>query len=133
MAEKTRFALSRRSESAWERKGLRSFLEYRELGLAGATDGRFGAHVARALQAGKPGSGAPRHYHTMGFHFIYVLKGWLRTEFEGLGEVVMREGDSLAYEGQVPQEHIEYSEDFEVLQITMPAEFETVELAPRDR
>jgi hypothetical protein len=29
-----------------------------------------------------------------------VMQGWFRTEFEGLGEVVVRQGDCIAYQGE---------------------------------
>lgn len=120
-----KIALSRASDSAWERKGLRGFLDYRDLGSAAVTNGRFGATVARAYAASGDGEAAPRHTHTVGFHLIYVLKGWLKTEFEGLGEVVLTAGDCISYEGEIPQTHFSYSPDYEVLQVTMPANYPT--------
>ena len=122
----SKIACSHLADSNWERKGLRGFLEYRDLGVAKASEDRFGANVGRAYQAFKPGADAPMHYHTVGFHLTYVLKGWSRSYYEGLGEVILRAGDCLTYEGEIPQAHLEYSEDFEVLQVTMPAEFPTV-------
>jgi mannose-6-phosphate isomerase-like protein (cupin superfamily) len=125
---KPKIAYSKLSDSKWEKKGLRGFLEYRDLGVAAASDGRFAATVGRALHAHRPGQEAPLHYHTIGFHFTYVLKGWMRTYYEGLGEVVLRAGDMVTYEGEIAQAHTEYSEDYEVLQVTMPADFPTVQV-----
>lgn len=119
---------SRLGDANWEQRGLRGFLEYRDLGIAEATGGRFGGSIARTVKAWEPGGGSGRHHHTVGLHFIYVLRGWLRTEFDGLGEVVMHAGDCICYEGEVPQEHIEYSDDYEVMQITMPADYKTTPL-----
>ena len=126
---KPAIVLSRLDDANWTNKGLRTFLEYRDLGLAQATDGRFGATIARCIRKFEPGGGSKRHSHDVGFHLIYVLRGWLRTEFEGLGEVVMKQGDCIAYQGEIPQEHIEYSDDFEVMQITMPADYRTEYIA----
>jgi hypothetical protein len=56
---------------------------------------------------------------------IFVMRGWFRSEFEGLGEVVLRQGDCLAYQGEIPQQHIEYSDDFQVMQIASPADYRT--------
>ena len=106
----------------------RAFLEYRDLGLAEATEGRVGGTIGRAIKKFEPGGGARRHYHNTGFHLIFVMRGWFRTEFEGLGEVVVRQGDCIAYQGEIPQEHIEYSDDFEVMQIASPADYGTVSL-----
>jgi quercetin dioxygenase-like cupin family protein len=122
---KQRVMLSRSRGARWEKKGLRGFLEYRDLGVAQVTDGRFGATIARAFAPQQDGEAAPLHVHTLGFHLIFVLKGWLKTEFEGIGEVTLQEGDCISYEGEVIQAHREYSADYEVLQVTMPAEFPT--------
>ena len=119
----SRVKLARLEGAEWVKRGPRGFLEYRDLGIAEATEGRFGGTVARVVELYREGGGTPRHTHDTGFHFIYILRGWLRTEFEGLGEVTMQAGDCIAYEGEVPQTHIEYSDDYEVLQITMPAEY----------
>ncbi len=123
-----RVALSQLKTSTWEKRGLRGFLEYRDLGVAEVTEGRFGANVARALHAHHPGQDAPLHYHELGFHFSYILKGWMRTYMDGVGEVVLHAGDCITYEGAINQAHVEYSDDYEVLQITMPAEFSTVQV-----
>ena len=125
---KINVALSRLDESKWEKKGLRAFLEYRDLGAVEATEGRFNANVARAIHAKKSSTNAPLHYHTLGFHLTYVLRGWMRTYYEGVGEIILKAGDCVTYEGEVPQSHTEHSEDFEVLQVTMPAEFPTVQI-----
>ena len=65
------------------------------------------------------------HLHRTLHQLIFVMRGWFRTEFEGLGEVVVRQGDCIAYQGEIPQEHIEYSDDFQVMQIASPADYGT--------
>jgi hypothetical protein len=37
----------------------------------------------------------------------------------------MRQRDCIACQGEIPQEHIEYSDDFEVMQIASPADYGT--------
>jgi len=125
---KPKIVLSRGDGANWTRKGLRPFLEYRDLGLGEATDGRIGGSIGRAIKKFEPGGGAGRHLHNTGFHMIFVMRGWFRTEFEGLGEVVVRQGDCIAYQGEIPQEHIEYSDDFEVMQIASPADYNTINI-----
>jgi hypothetical protein len=56
------------------------------------------------------------------------MRGWFRTQFDGLGEVTVRAGDCIAYQGEIPQEHIEYSDDFQVMQIASPADYGTVNI-----
>jgi uncharacterized RmlC-like cupin family protein len=125
---KSKIVLSRVDGANWTRKGLRPFLEYRDLGLAEATDGRVGGSIGRAIKKFEPGGGAGRHLHNTDFHMIFVMRGWFRTEFEGLGEVVVRQGDCIAYQGEIPQQHIEYSDDFEVMQIASPADYNTLNM-----
>jgi uncharacterized RmlC-like cupin family protein len=125
---KPKIVLSRLDDTKWTQKGLRPFLEYRDLGLAEATEGRIGGTIGRAIKQFEPGGGAKRHIHDTTFHLIFVMRGWFRTEFEGLGEVVVRAGDCIAYQGEIPQEHIQYSDDFEVMQIAAPADYGTQDI-----
>ena len=56
-------------------RGLRSFFEYRDLGIRQATGGRVVAHVIRA--AGGTEFSSQPHQHDTQFQFVYVLKGWI--------------------------------------------------------
>ena len=62
----------------------------------------------------------------------YVLRGWTRVEFEDIGEVRFEAGDSWYQPPKIKHEVLEFSDDFEVIEITMPADFPTAE-APADR
>ena len=59
---------------------------------------------------------------------IYVLKGWIRSEFEGQGEVTMRAGTAWLQPPRIKHTVLDYSDDCELLEIILPAEFDTVEL-----
>jgi hypothetical protein len=119
--------ISHRKPSQWK-SGMRTYLEYRDLGVAEATRGKVLAHVIRAKE---PCSG-PGGYHThdVEFQMNYVLQGWTRVEFEDVGEVRFEAGDAWLQEPNVKHEVLEYSDDFEVIEICMPAEFPTAD-APR--
>ena len=108
---------------SFQPNGMRPFFEYRALGLDKLTGGRVGALVARA----RPGVhvDAPRHTHTLDFQFIYVLKGWAIFDYEGYGEHRLVAGSTVYQPPGVRHKEIAHSDDFEVLEITMPAEFET--------
>ena len=117
------FSVSHAAASGFEDDGLRPFFQYRDLGLRAATGGRVVAHVIRA----KPGVPAvsERHYHEVEFQMVYVLKGWIRFDYEGVGEVTLTAGSCVH---QVPGiRHIElgHSDDLELIEIVMPADFET--------
>ena len=86
------------AKDAVYKTGLRSFMEYRDLGIEQATHGRFRAHVIRI----KKEAGGDHDLHTTGLHrhlcdfqMFYVLKGWIRFVYEGQGEHTFREGDCV--------------------------------------
>jgi quercetin dioxygenase-like cupin family protein len=106
--------------------GLRAFFEYRDLGIAAATGGQVQAHVIRARPGDKHRDDG--HYHTLDFQMVYVLKGWVRFEYEGTGEVLLRPGSCVYQPPGIRHREIDHSDDLELLEITMPAEFETVAL-----
>jgi quercetin dioxygenase-like cupin family protein len=116
----------RHAEDARFDEGLRAFFAYRDLGIREASGGAFGAHVIRAV----PGEGAkPRwHTHDLAFQMVYVLRGWVRFEYEDVGEVELRPGDCVYQPPGVRHREIAHSEDLELLEITSPAEFATAEV-----
>jgi len=119
------FVATHAREAVFER-GLRSFFEYRDLGVKHATGGRVVAHVIRAA-AGAGFSGQP-HLHEAGFQLVYVLKGWIEFEYEGHGVVRLETGSSAYQPPRIRHREIGHSPDLELLEIVMPAEFETVEV-----
>jgi hypothetical protein len=74
------------------KEGLRSYAKYRDLDMAAATNGLVQAHVIKMVPPCDPAVVSKRHYHDVEFQMIYVLKGWMKGEFEGAGVVTMREG-----------------------------------------
>jgi uncharacterized cupin superfamily protein len=120
------FRLQRGDEARFEREGLRPDAEYRDLGLAAATGGKFSLKHIRAI-GGFETTGW--HWHDMHAHFIYVLKGWITFGFHGVeGEVTLRAGDALSQPAGVPHNVIARSDDFEVLELNVPAEYGTFDL-----
>ena len=87
MKKKQRFNVSHLKKKDF-RKGLRSYAQYRDLGMAKATHGMVQAHVIRLIPPCDPKEVSQRHYHEVDLQLIYVLKGWIRSEFEGRGEVL---------------------------------------------
>ena len=119
----SQFRLQRAADAPFHREGLRPDSEYRDLGLSAATGGRYGLKHIRAI-AGFETTGW--HWHDMHAHFIYVLRGWITFRFEGIeGEVTLRAGDALSQPAGVPHNVIARSEDFEVLELNVPADYGT--------
>jgi quercetin dioxygenase-like cupin family protein len=122
------FSVSRAENAAYT-PGLRSFMEYRDLGIERATHGRFRAHVIRITAD----AGGTHDLHTTGLHqhqcdfqMFYVLKGWIRFVYEGHGEHTFRPGDCVLQPPGIVHNELECSDDVEVLEIYSPAVHPTV-------
>ena len=114
-------------DATWDR-GLRAYFEYRDLGVAKATRGRVMAQVIRPYGDRLKGD---EHYHVLDFQMVYVLEGWARVWFDdGIGEVKLEKGSCMYQQPGIRHRVLEYSGDYTVIEITMPAEFETVQTAP---
>jgi hypothetical protein len=121
------FVVSHHEPNAFE-KGLRRYAHYRDLGIAAATKGLARAHVIKMVPPCDPAEVSKRHFHDVDFQMVYVLKGWIKGEYEGVGEVAMREGSCWLQPPKIKHTVLDYSDDCELLEIIMPADFETVEL-----
>lgn len=119
------FVVSHERDAVFHR-GLRSFFEYRDLGIQAATDGRVVAHVIRAA-AGKNFSSQP-HMHETTFQIVYILKGWIEFEYEGQGVVRLEAGSCVHQPPEIHHRELGHSEDVELLEIVLPGEFETHEV-----
>jgi mannose-6-phosphate isomerase-like protein (cupin superfamily) len=114
-------------DTGFTRDGPRADVEYRDLGLAAATQGRIGAKHIRALRPFPGETGW--HWHDMTGHFVYVLRGWISFRYEGVGETVtVRAGDCLSQPGGVPHNVVDRSDDLELIEINLPASFGTFDL-----
>ena len=109
--------------------GLRPYSAYRDLGIAGATHGMVQAHVIRMTKPFTAEEVAIPHYHDVEFQMVYVLKGWVKTYMEGQGETMMKEGSCWTQPPRIKHLIMDYSDDVELLEVILPAEFKTVELA----
>jgi uncharacterized RmlC-like cupin family protein len=119
-----KFSVSHTDSSRFEDDGLRPFFQYRDLGIRDATNGAILAHVIRA----KPGMHAKpeRHHHEVQFQMVYVLKGWVRFHYEGVGEVTLKPGSCVHQPPGIKHIEIAHSDDLELIEIVLPADFETV-------
>jgi mannose-6-phosphate isomerase-like protein (cupin superfamily) len=122
-----RFVANHLDAGAFE-GGLRSYAAYRDLSIADATGGMVRAHVIKMLPPCDPAMVSKRHYHEVDFQMIYVLKGWIKGEYDGHGIVTMREGSCWLQPPRIKHAVLDYSDDCELLEIILPADFKTVEL-----
>jgi quercetin dioxygenase-like cupin family protein len=119
------FSVSHAKRGDFKAGGLRSYARYRDLGVAAATNGLAHAQVIRFVP---PCTDEVRqlHYHDVQFQMIYVLKGWIRSEFAGEGAHTMRAGSCWVQPPGIRHRVLDYSDDCEVLEVILPAKFDTV-------
>ncbi|MFL6791161.1 MAG: cupin domain-containing protein [Bradyrhizobium sp.] len=125
---KQRIAISHHREEDFKADGLRIYAKYRDLGIAEASHGLAQAHVIRLIGPCNPAEVSKLHYHDVEFQMVYVLKGWVKTYMEGQGETLMKEGSAWTQPPRIKHMILDYSDDVELLEVILPAEFKTVEL-----
>jgi mannose-6-phosphate isomerase-like protein (cupin superfamily) len=122
-----KFTVSHLTEASFE-EGLRRYAKYRDLGLKDATNGMVQAHVIEFVPPCRPEEVSKLHYHDVEFQMVYVLDGWIKTQMEGHDGMVMRAGSCWIQPPRIKHKVLDYSDDCRVLEIVLPADFETVEL-----
>jgi len=125
---KQRIAVSHHRDEDFKADGLRAYAKYRDLGIAEASNGLARAHVIRLTGPCNPAEVSKLHFHDVEFQMIYVLKGWVKTYMEGQGETLMKEGSAWTQPPRIKHLILDYSDDVELLEVILPAEFKTVEL-----
>ena len=125
---KQTFSVSRAQEAVYK-TGLRTFMEYRDLGVDAATQGQFRAHVIR-IKKDAHGDHALHttglHQHLCDFQMFYVLKGWIRFVYDGQGEHTFQAGDCVLLPAAFVHNELDCSDDVEILEIYSPAVHQTV-------
>ena len=104
--------------------GRRDFLQYRELGVTKASEGKIlrASHLglrrfvrrdrlARAFCEGQ---------------FVYMLSGWVDLEFAGGRKERVGPGDLIYIPGGTPHNETATSDAFELLEVSIPADMGTV-------
>ncbi len=125
---KQRVAISHYREEDFVGDGLRAYAKYRDLGIAAATGGLAQAHVIRLIGPCNPAEVSKLHYHDAEFQMVYVLNGWVKVYLDGEGEVTMKPGSSWTQPPRVKHLIRDYSDNCELLEVILPAEFRTVEI-----
>ncbi len=124
-ARQQRVVVSHAGADDFRRTQPPSYLELRDLGVSAATDGMVGAMVLRAAYPCRPGETGGAHRHMAQFQWLYVLKGWVKMGLAGKGEVVMKAGSCWTQPHGLAHDVLAYSDDYEVLLLNLPADYET--------
>ncbi|MEM7023362.1 MAG: cupin domain-containing protein [Pseudomonadota bacterium] len=118
------FVHNQASDAEWT-PGLREIFDYRDLGIKDGTKGDYVAHIIKANGKKQQDQVQQWHIHECTFQFVLVLNGWATFEYEGQGERTIRKGDAILQTPMIKHREIACSDDFEVLEIVAPANFET--------
>ena len=119
-----RFTVSHHRDEDFDH-GLRAYSAYRDLGIAAATDGMVQAHVIRMTKPFEEGEVSTPHLHDVDFQMVYVLKGWFQTDLEGEGLHTFTAGSCWIQPPRIKHTVRGYSDDCELLEIVLPADFAT--------
>jgi hypothetical protein len=113
-----------RGEEAPPTSGRRAYFDYFDHGVKDATGGFMRAERIRSKQ----GLGQPTgwHYHTCTVQFVYQLTGWLELVFEDGTICRLHPGDTALIPGGMRHNELRASDDFEILEVSVPAQMGTV-------
>lgn len=111
-------------ESAPFVPGRRDFFQYRDLGVTAASNGKMRADV----QFAKNGMSRPTgwHFHICELQFVYVLSGWIELDFEDGTRRRIEAGGSMFIPPGFKHNEIATAENFEVMEVSVPARLQTV-------
>lgn len=101
----------------------RAGMEYRDL-VPGRLGGSLIASHIRVPHAGPVPDVV--HFHTVRFQLIFCYRGWVRLVYEDQGPpFVLRAGDCVIQPPEIRHRVLEASEEFEVIEVSLPAEHVT--------
>ncbi|MEM6462609.1 MAG: cupin domain-containing protein [Pseudomonadota bacterium] len=116
----TRFVFDKVAEAVWKPWRIPGF-EARDTGIGAATAGVAGVQVARPLNGHTP----PRTSHNTDIHFTFVMEGALTLCADGEEPYEIIAGDAFVLPPHLKVAYRDCTEDCELLEITLPADFET--------
>ncbi len=122
------FHVSHLGEDSFKTDGFRHWALSRDMGMIEATGGMVDVHVNRRAKPFDPKEISHRHFHNVHYQMVYVLKGWVRNEFEGHGEFLMKEGSCWLQPPRIKHTVLGFSDDLEILEVIIPANYDTVNL-----
>ena len=103
--------------------GRRDFLQYRELGVTKASEGKIRAQITSASQGLSEETGW--HIHRCEGQLVYMLSGWVDLVFAGGRVERVGPGDSIYIPGNTPHNETATSDSFELLEVSIPADMGT--------
>lgn len=119
------------SPEAWYTDGgLRSFFEYRDMGITAATKGALRVQLVRAARKSSDAKGGTGvHFHTANVHVVYMVRGWAKFDYDGV-DTLVEAGDCVHQRPGIVHDLYDWSDDMEFMEIIMPGDFTTTEITP---
>jgi mannose-6-phosphate isomerase-like protein (cupin superfamily) len=115
---------NRASDATFVRRDTRPTLEFRDLGVAAATEGRVLAQLVKAT-ARSDGPLDRHHHENLEVQFFFVLTGSLVGEYDGVRQE-WRRGDCVVQPPGVVHQIVSHSEDLELIEVSLPAAYATI-------
>ncbi len=119
------FCRSELKHAHWEPWRLPGFAA-RDTGIGKATAGVASVHVARPMGRTHDQVTSQVTSHTSDILFTFVLTGSTTLRGEGQGAHALSEGDAYVIPPFLKTELTDYSDDLELLEVSLPADFETI-------
>ncbi len=104
-------------------EGRREFFDYTDLGAKAGSGGKMRAQIMKARRGMVEDTGW--HVHICEGQYIYLLGGWLDLQMVDGKTLRLEKGDSMYIPGGVPHNEIGTSDDFELLEVSIPADMGT--------
>jgi quercetin dioxygenase-like cupin family protein len=118
-------------EARYTDRGLRSFFEYRDMGIAAATNGVLRVQLVRAARKSSDAKGGTGvHFHTANIHVVYMVHGWAKFDYDGV-DTLVEAGDCVHQRPGIIHSLYDWSDDMEFMEIILPGDFATTEIAAR--
>ena len=124
---KSKFLVNRAKDTPFKSGGLRVYREYRDFGLAEITEGKIHCQIVKTTKP-CPKGGSGMHYHDLEFQMVFCLKGKSKVWFDGEGELHFEAGDCWVQPPGIKHNVLYYSDDYEVMEITLPADYDTIQV-----
>ena len=109
------------AKAEWKPWRMEGF-EARDIGIASATDGLVGVRVAHPV--GQPQTGFVSHDADL--LFMFLLNGSAELNCDQMDSELLTAGDSFIVPSSMKHSLSKCSEDMEVLEVVLPAEFNTI-------
>lgn len=115
-----RFVRHISTKATWENWRIQGF-ECRDTGIGTATNGLASVKIVRPISV--PNSDLQQH--NAEFIFMFILQGKVSLSFENNAINSLNSGDSVVIPTGFGYNFLDCSDDLEILEVTLPAEFKT--------